>query len=360
MDKAITKSLQGSLSPASEVAHNHFSVKGQPLQQQLLAWRERVGHVIDVLPSLTQVETPFNACIDRYDIGARRFTDCRSDALLLERSVARISTDNHRDYVFHVFTHGGIESIEGISLPLRKHPSASIIALDLNQPVRMHRGTCRMLTLFVPRATVDAAFPHAESIHGRMIENTSPLAQLLIEHVEALSKSLHRMSANEAATAFDISVHLLLGAFGKQTKLSGNARSAVLAGMFDKARRYVQANLHRGTLTPETLFQTLKLPRSTLYRLFEQEGGLGAYIRNCRLREAVDELVSFPNLPVAGIAYGLGFKSASDFTRAFRRAYGMAPQDLRFMALQRLRQEAPAGLSAILLDYRENATMQTG
>jgi len=46
-------------------------------------------------------------------------------------------------------------------------------------------------------------------------------------------------------------------------------------------------------------------------------------------------LVNFPNLPVAGIAYGLGFKSASDFTRAFRRTYGMTPQELRVTALQR-------------------------
>ena len=336
MVSVITRNLQGSLSPASEVTRSHFNVTGELPQRQLLAWRDRVGHVIDVVPSLTQVENPFNASIDRYDIGSRRFTDCLSDALLLERSVARISTDNHRDYVFHVFTRGGNKSIEGVSLPRSKeHSSASILVLDLNQPVRMQRGVCRVLTLFVPRPIVDAAFPHAESIHGRVLENTSPLTRLLIEHVDALSEKLHHMSAIEASSAFDTSVQLLLGAYGKQTKLSGHARAAVLAAMFDKARRYVQTNLHRGTLTPETLIDALQLPRSTIYRLFEHEGGLGAYIRNCRLREAVDELVNFPNLPVAGIAYGLDFKSASDFTRAFRRTYGMTPQELRVTALQR-------------------------
>jgi AraC-like DNA-binding protein len=217
-----------------------------------------------------------------------------------------------------------------------------------------------VLTLFVPRETVDAAFPHAESIHGRLFENTSPLAGLLIEHVDVLSKNLGSMSAIEAASAFDISVHLLLGAFAKQTTLSGNARAAVLAAMLDKARRYIQVNLHRGTLSPETLLQALQLPRSTLYRLFEQEGGLGAYIRNCRLREAVDELVNFPNLPVAGIAYGQGFKSASDFTRAFRRTYGMAPQDLRVMALQRLRDGEQAELAVIAPDCLETGPMRAG
>jgi len=38
-------------------------------------------------------------------------------------------------------------------------------------------------------------------------------------------------------------------------------------------------------------------------------------------------------LPVTDIAYGLGFKSPSDFTRAFRRAYEISPQDFRARAL---------------------------
>jgi AraC-like DNA-binding protein len=37
---------------------------------------------------------------------------------------------------------------------------------------------------------------------------------------------------------------------------------------------------------------------------------------------------------VTDIAYGLGFKSASDFTRAFRRAYGMAPQEFRGLSMK--------------------------
>ncbi|MEM5389163.1 helix-turn-helix domain-containing protein [Paraburkholderia phymatum] len=48
-----------------------------------------------------------------------------------------------------------------------------------------------------------------------------------------------------------------------------------------------------------------------------------------RLRAAAAELVAWPGVQVQDIAYAHGFKSASDFTRAFRRAYGLAPQDIR-------------------------------
>jgi AraC-like DNA-binding protein len=69
--------------------------------------------------------------------------------------------------------------------------------------------------------------------------------------------------------------------------------------------------------------------------MFEHEGGLAAYIRNCRLREAADQLIQSPATPIIEIAYGLCFNSASSFTHAFRRAYGMAPQDFRALAPNR-------------------------
>jgi AraC-like DNA-binding protein len=99
--------------------------------------------------------------------------------------------------------------------------------------------------------------------------------------------------------------------------------------MVDQVRRYVQAHLCDDDLSPESVLSALQLPRSTLYRLFQHEGGLGAYIRHLRLRHAADDLIRYPHALVLDIAFGLGFKSASVFTRAFRRAYGMAPQEYR-------------------------------
>ncbi len=325
---------------ASGIIHRHFNVQNEAPQQQLLAWRDRVGNIIDVLPSLAQVDNPFRASINCYTIGELTFTDCRTDPLLLERSVARISTDNIRDYVFHVFIEGGIQSVAGFNPQHRNAPSlASIVALDMNQPVRMQRNACRVLTFFVPRALVDAAFPEAETLHGRVIKNTTPLVRLLIAHVASLNHNMAHISASEADSALRATVQLLVAAFGKQARLSGTTRAAARAAMFGQVRRHIKANLHQAEMSPERLVNTLQLPRATLYRLFDHEGGIGAYIRNCRLREAADELVRFPDLAVRGIAYGLGFKSASDFNRAFRRAYAMAPQDLRAhaFALRRLK-----------------------
>ena len=319
--------------PSPGIVHSHFSVQTEPPQRQLLAWRERVGHVIDVLPSRSDLERPFQASIDRYQVGELVFTDCRSDPMVLERSLARISTDKVRDFVFQVFLEGGVEDV-AVRTSRRDHtPSvASILALDMNQPVRMQRQACRVLAFFVPGELVQEVFPDPEAIHGRVLHGATPLGRLIIEHVATLSQNIACMPAGEADGAIRAAARLLVAAFGRQARLSGNARAAVRAAMFGRARRYIQAHLCEDELSPESVLNALQLPRPTLYRLFQHEGGIAAYIRHLRLRQAANELIRYPHAAVMEISYGLGFKSASDFTRAFRRAYGMSPQDFRAMA----------------------------
>ena len=103
--------------------------------------------------------------------------------------------------------------------------------------------------------------------------------------------------------------------------------------MFGTLRRYIEANLHEPDLSPDSVLLASQLSRPTLYRLFESEGGLATYIRNRRLSQAADELRRYPNKAVVEIAYGLGFNSASDFNRAFRRAFDMSPLNYRMFAL---------------------------
>jgi AraC-like DNA-binding protein len=317
------------------IAHSHFDVGTEPPQRQLLAWRDRVGHVIDVLPSLSALDKPFQASIDRYQVGQLVFTDCRSDMMVLERSQARISTDRIRDVAFHVFLEGSVENITLRSTPLKSAPTAAtILALDLNQPIRMQRNACRVLTLFVPGEMVQASFPDAEAIHGRVIHETTPLTRLIVEHLSALSQNIAQMSTEAADEAIRSGAQMLIALFGKQALLSGNARAAGRAAMFGQVRRYIQANRNNAALSPESVMTALKLPRQTLYRLFQHEGGVGAYIRHLRLRHAADELTRKPHTAVASIAYELGFKSPTDFTRAFRRAYGMTPLDFRSLTAQ--------------------------
>ncbi|WP_456238751.1 AraC-like ligand-binding domain-containing protein, partial [Paraburkholderia hiiakae] len=173
------------------MTYSHFDVNSFAPDRQFLAWRERVGHVIDVLPSRADVARPFRAEIERYGIGDLSFTDCRSETMMLERSLARISTDNARSFYFHVFVEGDADCVS-VRSSARSGGSgaATLIALDLGQPVRMRRNTCRVLSFFVPGAVAARVFPDPEALHGRMMRNETPLTRLIVDHATALSREI--------------------------------------------------------------------------------------------------------------------------------------------------------------------------
>lgn len=303
----------------------------QAAKGQILAWRERVGHIMDLEVTRESIRAPFQGGIDRYLVGDMSFTDCRCDGVTLQRSLARISTDSVRHHVIQVFVEGnagGISGGQGNPQPAQ----GGILLTDLGQPIQMRRNASRVLSFFVPRAMMDGIFMEAEAAHGRIVETNTPLSHLAVAHAMALNIDLPTMSPEAAADAMRTGVELLAAAFRRGAGLEGSTRAAARSALLARARRLIDANPGQAELSPATLLAKLGISRATLYRLFEPEGGVQAYIRRSRLCAAALDLVHYPQLPVNDIAYGLGFNSPSDFTRAFRRALGMSPSNLRAYA----------------------------
>lgn len=324
----------GHPAPAAErVTFSYFDVAGEPFHQQLLAWRGRVGHVMDVLPLRDQLAQPFRGAIARYDAGGIAFTDCVTDTLQIERTIARISRDSVRSFAFHIFLSGGTGILSGRRA--RRTDAAvadGILGLDMDQPVRMIRHACRVITLFVSGQVLEDLLVDPATIHGRAIGADVPIARLIIERCAALAGRIRHMPAAEAGFHLRAIVRLLAEAYGRQAGLLGNARAVERAQMYGQVLRHIRHHLHEAELSPDSVLDALGLARPSVYRLFQHEGGLARYIQRLRLRLAAHELVAFPQIPVKDIAYACGFKTPSDFSRAFRRAYEMTPQELRMPA----------------------------
>jgi AraC-like DNA-binding protein len=318
---------------AAMLVPDSFDVAGKA--QPLLAWRERVGHVVDLVLDRDAAQQGFYGEIHRTVVDDFVLTDCRSDGVALERSLPRISTDRQRAFAFQLF----VEGDPGQVVAWRTRDAgdgkrASILALDLNQPFRQHRLAGRVISLFVPRTLLASYLADAEALHGRVVEDRSPSTHLLVQHLFALNSELPSLTRNEALLRLKIACSLLAAAFGKEARLAGSARAAVRAAAFGEARRRIERNVHAPDMQLEQVAAGLPVSRATLYRMFEQEGGLQSYARQRRLRAAADEIARFPELAIKDIALGLGFGSASDFTRAFRRAFGLSPQEFRDQAAQ--------------------------
>ena len=109
----------------------------------------------------------------------------------------------------------------------------------------------------------------------------------------------------------------------------------------ERVRRAVRSNLRSPLLGPDRLCREAATSRSQLYRLLEGEGGVARYILRRRLSESFAILCDTTNnFSIAAIAETLCFADASNFSRAFRREFGMSPSEVRTASLVGLAPEA--------------------
>ncbi len=316
-----------------------FSVLGEPTHLQAAAWRDYVGRFLDMPISHDQMANGFHGELDAWALGDLAFLESCTDPAVHARTLARISTDSMRDFVFHVAIDGIIETAgTGRSQPRAAQFVPGILALDMNQPMRMIRPSwSRVLAFFVPRAVVEAQVPDAGRLHGRVLGYDTPFTRLLAAQMRALAARTLLLGDPDSEALVRDCAQMIVAAFARQAGVEASGRGLGRVAVVSQLKRHVHDNLHRGDLSPASLLRAFPISRPTLYRLFEGEGGLAAYIRNCRLREAANELVGSPAKPVWEIADDLHFGSHSDFTRAFGRDYGRSPQEFRALGRAMLR-----------------------
>ena len=93
--------------------------------------------------------------------------------------------------------------------------------------------------------------------------------------------------------------------------------------------RYIEDELS-ADLSAHHLARVFAMSRTSLFRMFETDGGVDAYVRKRRLHQAFHGLrAAEPGKgAVRQVAEGLGFFEAANLTRAFRREFGFPPSEL--------------------------------
>ena len=118
------------------------------------------------------------------------------------------------------------------------------------------------------------------------------------------------------------------------------AAPQIFATLLQRAREHIEHSLVYPNLSVASICRSVGISRSALYRLFEPLGGVAWYVQTRRLAR-IAILLADPEeqRSIADIAYAHGFIDTSHFSRAFCKAYGTAPKDLRArpMAASQLR-----------------------
>ena len=108
--------------------------------------------------------------------------------------------------------------------------------------------------------------------------------------------------------------------------MTDSQHSPAYAKRFEAVLAYIDSHLE-GDLSVNALSRIANFSAFHFHRQFTAYMGIpvSRYVQLMRLRRAAHQLVASPAMPVLEAAFGAGFESPEAFSRAFKRAFGMAP-----------------------------------
>ncbi|MDB5720395.1 MAG: hypothetical protein JWP15_1013 [Alphaproteobacteria bacterium] len=226
---------------------------------------------------------------------------------------------------------GGSHGIMG-ERSFRTRPG-SVHLVDLSAPADFIAMASRVMIVVVPRGVAEDTGLDVRALHGTVLE--SGTSAMLAPHLIGLREAALELAADDAPrlgrTILDL-IALAVAASGRETGQPIEMRQRTTMMM---ARHEIEQALGSPALSVQNLCRRLQISRTTLHRLFEEEGGVSAYIRGRRL-EAARLMLADPDNAEAiyYIAERLGFSDAAHLSRLFRERFGLSPRDYRVMSLE--------------------------
>lgn len=311
------------MEPSGPLLEAFFSTDDVPEPERFDTWRALISGLFDVSP-LADPRT-CSAMVQAWRLGSLRLALLRLGAQRGDRSRHRAAADGVDDYLLDVCLGGGVTGeTEHGSFVLTP---GEVQVLDASRPAHVITDGELSLSLSVPRELLDALLPHADALHGYVLRGG--LGELLSQHMQALARCMPHMDEDEARQAARASLNVVAACFAPTAARLELASKPLEAALLERARQQVEAQLETLTLSPLTLCASLHVSRSYLYHLFEPLGGVAAYIRERRLVRARWLLGAQQGHTVSGIAFSCGFRSAAQFSRAFRQRFGYSPSATR-------------------------------
>jgi AraC-like DNA-binding protein len=253
----------------------------------------------------------------------------RSSAALFQRAPLTIARGGHDHICVLVYTEGGCSlDVEGRATTVQ---AGDICFLDLSRPVTLRMPDYASLTLILPRATLEPYVADLDALHGRILRKSHPLNAMLVSHLQALFAQAPSLNAADGAIAAKGTAALIAafaGASDDGRDVIARSNSAATLRAF---RQHIEKHLGDLDLGPESLCHRFGVSRATLFRAFEPMGGVRRYILQRRLARARRLIVdpAAAHRRVGSIALQCGFGNTSVFSRAFQRAFGLSPTDMR-------------------------------
>ncbi|MFK4826221.1 helix-turn-helix domain-containing protein [Paenochrobactrum sp. BZR 588] len=284
-------------------------------------WRDVSKIIYDVSPVVaTQglagsvISQPFGEMI----LGATSF-----NSQYCQRTRRNIMHDPLDSYIVQLVLSGPYKGdFNGTSMTVCP---GDIFFLDLDQPLDSKKEKGRRLSLVIPRCEIQKIIPN-RNLHGQVLTSNRGTTKLLSHYIKGIAETLSDIADDETEAVQNSVLSLISEAFnGIKATRSLNVelplRSRILG--------FIEHNISDPTFGLHSILSQFPVSRSSLYRAFEEDGGIANLIRQKRLDHAFKLLTSRqkPAYSVKDVVRRVGFTEGTQFARFFRARFGIQPNE---------------------------------
>ena len=278
--------------------------------------------------SLYLTKQPHHFCADVlvYKLQQGLLSHAKTGQYRFERNTLRISQDQlDAIYVQTYIRSNGSNVYNGTHK--RTIRTGDVVLLDLAEPFSVDHADHEMINLILPRSLFKKYLIEHRSYPALVFSRTDPVAETISQLLLQLINHIELLSETVITTLIDTIVQL---AASKMAPFSQNTPHHYLDSQqlrLLKAQQLIKDNLGHPSLTSTELSQRLNISRTTLFRIFEEVGGIQQYTLDLRMKQAAYLLQKKRPGTIQQIAHKCGFAHPASFSRAFKLYYGISPKE---------------------------------
>lgn len=303
-----------------------FSTDATEPQGRFETWR---GQFLDVNEIIVPkaCEPSFSASSEQWRLGPILFGVNRTPDRRLLRSAAHCARDDIDHWVLRV-CRTGRAVVVGRDSATVAGPGQLIVG-NLADGYDYVWGAGEWVAAILPRDAFPTVSAALSGIGAGPLGGAGP--GMLADYLISLGGRLSQCTAEDLPVLTDTTRAMILSCLGAETgrRLAAPADVAVMQRL--RIERLIRRNIASARLDAGRICTLAGISRSALYRLFEPDGGVAAYVQRLRLDLVSNDLAD-PSLaaePISRLAERRGFHCIPSFNRIFRRVYGCTPGEAR-------------------------------
>jgi AraC-like DNA-binding protein len=298
---------------------------GTPLWR---AFRDSLAHLYTLSLVDPADEQRFTLATRSYPTPRAILMRCKGTGFIMNRGPALVAQGADQ-LIILLQIEGSVESDYAGRRGRREPGDVEII--DYARPLQSAASDYVNLIIHLSRDSVPAALLALEP-HGLLFPRGSGAARLIGAAMQEFYAQADQLTMSEAEAAIE-GILALTTAFARAGLAADEP--AHVTSRKKAALDYIDAHLGDAQLGPDQIAAATNVSRASLYRLLGEAGGIRSVLLTRRLDQALRLMLADgqDERSLADIAGRCGFGGTTQFIRAFRTRFGVAPR--QYLALVR-------------------------